>query len=385
MRLRTIKSMKILHLFSNWKWTGPAEHALQLAHRLSLRGHQVLFAYGRPPREDLEGIRQKARTMEIETIELMLRKHLHVLANAKDLWELRPILKVFRPDIIHTHLTNDHLLGGVAARLFSPSSKVLRTSYQGEGLEPSLRNKVLLGYFTSGLITVSEQGREGGISHFSLSPNKVWKVEIGVDTSRFNPQRCSRALRRSLGIGSDEIVVGIVARIQRHRRFEVFLEAFRLAASQKPNLKAVLVGRGTHMVPVAVEPARRLGLNGRVLFPGYKEGEEYVDALASMDIKVFLVPGTDGSCRAVREAMSMGLPVIVARRGMLPEMVKGGEVGLVIEDSPENLSNAILTLAGDEALRRDMGQAARKWALEHFSLDKEVREVEAIYANLLEP
>jgi glycosyltransferase involved in cell wall biosynthesis len=190
-------------------------------------------------------------------------------------------------------------------------------------------------------------------------------------------------LRRSLGIEPSEVVVGIVARIQRHRRFEVFLEAFKQASSQMPNLKAILVGRGTHMIPVAVEPAMRLGLNGKVIFPGYKEGEDYVDALASMDIKVFLVPGTDGSCRAVREAMSMGIPVIVARRGMLPEMVEEGKAGLVIEDSPENLASAILMLARDEALRKEMGAAARKWAIEHFSLDKEVDEVEAIYKTIV--
>ena len=138
------------------------------------------------------------------------------------------------------------------------------------------------------------------------------------------------------------------------------------------------------MVPVAVEPARKMGLNGRVLFPGYKGGEEYVDALASMDMKVFLVPGTDGACRAVREAMAMGLPIIAARRGMLPEIVKAGEVGLVIDDSPENLSSAILKLAGDETLRRDMGRSARKWALEHFSLDREAEQVEAIYKTLID-
>ena len=350
----------------------------------------MLFAYGRPPKEDLEGIRQKAHVLGVKTVELGLKKHLNLVDNTKDLWRLRSILRDFRPDIIHTHLTNDHLLGGVAARFFSPSARVLRTSYEGEGLEASLRNRMLLGYLTSGLITVSERGREQCINHFALPHERVWKVEVGVDTMRFNPQKSlsetaqlPRTLRCSLGIGPSEVVVGIVARIQRHRRFEVFLEAFGLASSQMPNLKAILVGRGTHMVPVAVEPSRRLGLNGKVLFPGYKAGEEYVDALASMDIKVFLVPGTDGSCRAVREAMAMGLPVIVARRGMLPEIVKEGEVGLVIDDSPENLSNAILKLAGDSVLRSNMGQAARKWAIEHFSLDKEVKEVETIYHALL--
>ncbi|HLA37847.1 MAG TPA: glycosyltransferase, partial [Candidatus Brocadiales bacterium] len=67
-----------------------------------------------------------------------------------------------------------------------------------------------------------------------------------------------------------------------------------------------------------------------------------------------------------------------------PEIVKEGEVGLVIDDSPENLSSAILKLARDEALRRDMGRSARKWALEHFSLDREAEQVESIYKALID-
>ncbi len=375
--------MKILHLYSNWKWTGPAEHALQLAYRLSLKGHKVIFAYGRPPEEDLKSIRHKTKTLDIETVELRLKKHLNFIANLRDLWELSNILKNFKPDILHTHLTNDHLLGGTAVKLFSPSTKVIRTSYDGGGPKPSLRNKFLLGYLTSGLIAISEKGKGCAVRNFTLPVERVWKVEVGVDTLRFDPQSRSRSLRNQLGIGPSEVVVGIVARIQRHRRFDVLLDAFKQASNQLANLRAIIVGRGTNMVPVAVEPARELGLNGKVLFPGYKEGEEYVDTLASMDIKVFLVPGTDGACRAVREAMAMGLPIIVANRGMLPEIVKDGETGFVVEDTPENLSNAIIKLATDETLRKKMGQAARKWAVEKFSLDLEAEQVEDIYQALL--
>ena len=41
--------MKILHIFSNWKWTGPAEHALNLALQLRQHGHDVTFACAPPP------------------------------------------------------------------------------------------------------------------------------------------------------------------------------------------------------------------------------------------------------------------------------------------------------------------------------------------------
>ncbi len=377
--------MFILHLFSNWKWTGPAEHALNLCHLLKSRGHRVVFACGNPPRADLDNIKARAEAIGVDTLELRLKKHLNVLDNSADVWTISRYIKAERPDIIHSHMTNDNLLAGVSAGLVGAGIPVVRTSYEGNGLKATLRNRTVVTRLTTGLVVVSERARSADTENFNLSPERVWKVEVGVDTERFSPRPLETRLeaRKAMGIGPEEVVVGVVARIQWHRRFDVFLEAFRRASEQMPNLRAMLVGRGTNRVPVAMEPARKMGLDGKIIFPGYMHGSEYVDVLACMDLKVFLVPGTDGSCRAVREAMAMGLPVIAARRGMLPEIVEHEKNGLVIDDTPKNLAEAIEKLASDESLRRRMGDASRQIAVERFSLDKEVQDVEAVYEALL--
>ncbi len=375
--------MFILHLFSNWKWTGPAEHALNLCHMLKSRGHRTAFACGMPPREGIDGIRERAEELGVETLNFRLRKHLNVVDNSRDVWSISRFIGAEKPDLIHAHMTNDNLLAGISAWAAWSSVPVVRTSYEGEGLKGTMRNRFLVTRLTSGLIVVSERAREADVGNFHLSRDRVWKIDVGVDTNHFSPRTAAPHIRETMGIGAEDVVVGVVARIQWHRRFDVFLEAFRQASDKMPNLKAMIVGRGTNMIPVAVEPAKRMGLNGKVAFPGYKRGDEYVDTLASMDIKTFLVPGTDGSCRAVREAMAMGLPVIAARRGMLPEMVDHGKNGLVIDDTPDKLSEAMIRLASNEALRRRMGAASRQTAVERFSLDKEVREIEAVYDTLL--
>jgi len=136
------------------------------------------------------------------------------------------------------------------------------------------------------------------------------------------------------------------------------------------------------MEAIAVEPARKMGLEDTVIFPGYQRGDDYVRTLATMDAKVFLVPGTDGSCRAVREAMAMGLPVIASRRGMLPELVADGERGLVVDDTPDQLARAIVALAREPERRRAMGQAARLFAPENFSLDRIARDIGRFYHHI---
>ena len=98
---------------------------------------------------------------------------------------------------------------------------------------------------------------------------------------------------------------------------------------------------------------------------------------------MFLVPGTDGSCRAAREAMALGTPVVAARRGMLPELITDRETGLVIDDTPENLADAIVELARNTELRRRLGQGARQAALARFDPAKQAEQVEHIYQQVL--
>jgi len=156
-----------------------------------------------------------------------------------------------------------------------------------------------------------------------------------------------------------------------------------IARARVPGLKLVIIGRGTHQESVAVRPAAERGLLDTVVFPGYLRGDDYVAGLLSLDAKIFLVPGTDGSCRAAREAMALGKPVIAARRGMLPELVADGETGLVVDDTSENLAGAIVRLARDRDLRRNMGLAARRAALERFDPARQAERVELVYRKLL--
>ena len=96
-----------------------------------------------------------------------------------------------------------------------------------------------------------------------------------------------------------------------------------------------------------------------------------------------LVPGSDGSCRAIRETMAMGRAVIGARRGMIPEIVDDGTTGLVIDDTPETIAGAIERLAADRARCAAMGAAGREKALRLYDVTRQAAAVKAAYEQLL--
>ena len=252
-------------------------------------------------------------------------------------------------------------------------------------MERSVRNRYLFAGRTDALIELSRAALEQDVKRFRLPRGRVHLVDTAVDLARFDPARKLPDMRALMGLGSEDFAVGIAARIQRHRRFHVLLDAAAIARRDVPNLKLVVIGRGTEMESVVVRPTRERGLDDAVVFPGYLRGDDYVAALRALDAKVFLMPGTDGSCRAVREAMAVGTPIIAARRGMLPELVADRETGLVIDDTPENLANAIIELARNKDLRNRMGEAARQTALRRFDPVTQAQQVEKVYEGLLCP
>ncbi len=376
--------LRILHLFADWKWTGPAEPTVNLCLALRARGHDVTFACSRGPRHVLQTIAGKARERGLEPrLDFDLRRRFRPLAILRDLRAIEHFVRTRAIQVVHVHLSHDHVVGGIAARRAPTRPLLVRTNHKGVPLEPHRANDFLFRRLTDGYVGLSREAARTDAEFAGFAPGQVWTVEGAVDLDRFRDRGNAGEARARFGFLPEHVVLGIVARMQRHRRFDVLLEAVRKATDVFPALRVLIVGRGTHRRAVAREPVRRLGLEDRVVFAGYRSGD-YVDALGAIDVKVFLVPGSDGSCRAVREAMAMGKPVIAARRGMLPEIVADGETGRVVDDTPENLAEAIVGLCRDPALRRRMGLAARAAAERRFSLAAQAETIERAYLTLLD-
>ncbi|HUS58461.1 MAG TPA: glycosyltransferase family 4 protein [Planctomycetota bacterium] len=375
--------MKILHVFSNYKWTGPAEPAVSLAAELHRRGHDVTFASPDvPPHESDRRVWQHAVDRGLAPLMgLHLSKHLHLVNIPRDASTLRAFLLERDFQLIHAHMRNDHLVAALATRRMPLPPPIVRSVYDGR-LEGGLRDRYLFGRHTARAIFLSGKVLDAAVRSKLMRRERCSLLEGAVDLERFDPGRPLPDMRRALGLGPRDYVVGIVARVQWHRRYNVLLAAVEQAMRALPHFRMVVIGRGTCFHDILEKPVQRRGLGGAVRFAGYLTGDDYVGCLAALDAKVFLVPGSDGSCRAVREAMAMGLPVIAANRGMLPEIVKDGETGRIVSDTAENLSRAIIEL-GDEPVRRRMAVAARERAVRDFDVESQAARVESIYEELL--
>ena len=171
----------------------------------------------------------------------------------------------------------------------------------------------------------------------------------------------SLKLQKEFGISSRDPVAGIVARVQKHRNFSLLIEALEQIVKEIPKFKFLIVGRGTLIDTIARQPIQKKGLQNQVIFAGYRK-DDYRDVLNLFDFKIFLYPGSDGACRAVREAMACGKPVIATKRGILSELIKDGETGVLVDENPQALAKAMITLVRENQYRLELAHAARTYA-----------------------
>ena len=382
--------MKILHLFSDWKWTGAAEPVVNLCSALQQRGHEVVLAYRCPPFEAPESVEIRAREKGVRSTGIfrlapISKPHkIYLLkAMAGDIKDIARYIDQDQFDIVNVHNSHDHMVGGLAVKASRRRPPVIRMDHKRDSLKADPISRWFFRRYTDGLITFSEGGKERLVKGLGFPPEKVTKVPTAVDLTRFDPQGGYKDMRPVFGIPSASPVVGIVARFQRYRRTDILLEAISHLIKDIPDVRLLLVGHSSQMQKSVIEPMQRLGIASHVILAGYQM-DDYIDALACMDVFVLLTPGSDGTARALREAMAMGKPVVVTTKGMLPELVQDGVTGFVVQDTPQKLYQALLPLVKDERLRTSIGKTAYETAHKEFRLDHQAEQVEAFYQKILE-
>ncbi|MBB6030465.1 glycosyltransferase [Oceanithermus desulfurans] len=198
-------------------------------------------------------------------------------------------------------------------------------------------------------------------------------VYNGITTARFSTG--GPASKRG-----ERLVLIHVGRFAPQKNHDLLIQGFALALARHPYLELWLVGDG-HLRPHIQSLVQELSLQKHVRFLGLRK--DIPELMKQAD--VFLLPSDwEGVPLVVLEAMAAGKPVVATSVGGVPELVKDEKTGILISPGdPETLAGAILRLARDSDLRRRMGEAAHKWALERFDVQKTAQAYGELYLKLL--
>lgn len=379
--------MKILHLYSDFRKTGPAQPVIDTCRALIDRGHEVMLACRATPRGKERKTRPVTAAAEAAgiafTTQLGLNRYIGLTDTAVDLVRIPRYLRRERFDIVHSHLPHDAHLAGLTVPLAGRHRpKLIRTLHMRSVLAANPVNRFVVRKLNDGVIVFTEGFRRRYIEKFRLPEEKIAVVPPHIDTHRLDPAKEYRDMRSFFGIAPDAVTIGIVGRFQAYRRTDVFFKAAKIVAEQEPQTRFIVVGASRQAKVTVDQPITELGLQQQVIKAGYRR-EDYVDTVAAMDIFTILMPGSDGTARAVREAMALAKPCVVSDFGMLPELAPEGKAGRVVPMEPEALAAAWLKLIRDPQRRRELGASARQYAQDHFNREASMDRLEAFYERVL--
>ena len=227
------------------------------------------------------------------------------------------------------------------------------------------------------VIPNSESGKDFLITR-GIKPEHIKVIYNGTNLERLHPDPDKVAkVRKELGIGADESVVGISASLFPLKDHATFLRAAQKIAEVIPQTKFIILGDGP-LLDNLQALAKELGISSKVLFTGNQT--DVAPYLANMDISCLCSREPEGCSNAILEAMALGKPVVATAAGGNQELVEDGKTGLlVLIENPGQLARAILSLLQDPDLSQEMGKQAREIIKSRFSLEGMVREYEALY------
>jgi len=210
----------------------------------------------------------------------------------------------------------------------------------------------------------------------------VQPVSCGVDTSTFHPDPgVDRiAIRRKYGLEVEKTLFIFVGRVDYEKRLDVLLHA--LALLGRNDVQLAVAGRGLHLTALW-DLARELGLlDDGVRFVGFVPAEDLPRLLNGAD--VFVMPSeAELQSIATLEAMAVGLPVLAARAGALPELVEDGVNGYLFRAGDVGDAAQCMARILDERDRwNDMGKASREKA-EYHSVEGTIQAYEGLYGALV--
>jgi len=201
----------------------------------------------------------------------------------------------------------------------------------------------------------------------------VHTVPLGTTPSRFHAGVDAGPVRRKYGLDGGPWLL-TVARLDFHKGIDTVIRALPAIRAAFPSARYAVAGVGSRRGALEAL-ASELGLADAVRLLGFVPDDDLPSLYNAADLFVLASRRYDllveGFGIAIVEASASGLPVIASRSGGIPEAIREGETGLLVDpDDPAAVTAAALRLLGDDGLRRRMGAAGRAAVETHYNWDR---------------
>jgi glycosyltransferase involved in cell wall biosynthesis len=391
---------KVLRIINRFNLGGPTYNAAYLTKYMAPEYETLLIGGQQDKTEANSQFILKNLNLEAEIIPEM-RRSVNFVDDLKALRKIKGIIRVFKPDIVHTHASKAGALGRRAAAQMNVP--VIIHTFHGHVFDSyfsGTRSKFYqiverrLAKMSTQIIALSEIQKNDLVNKYKICPaDKVKIIPLGFDLNRFRENiEIKRAeFRKEYLIQDDEIAIGIIGRIVPIKNHELFLQGIHyLKQHSTKKIRAFIIGDGEDRSIIEIK-ARELGLDmvdftkekrpATLSFTSWLKDIDKVNA--GMDI-ISLTSLNEGTPVSLIEAQASGKPIVTTRVGGIENIVIPNETALLSDiDDIEGFGKNLLKLAEDKIMRTAFCAKGWPFVSQRFHYTRLVDEMKDLYNKLL--
>ena len=388
-----MKKIKIAQVITRMDWGGSPDIVRILCEKLDPEIYDIRLVSGltlHPSEKTREFFKRfKDNIFHIAR----LKRNINIFNDTFALFSLCRLFRKEKFDIVHTHTAKAGMLGRLAAHIAGvPRIVHSPHGHNFYGYFNFFISKIILvlertiSVITNRVVTLTELAKRDYL-RFDVAPKEnIRVINSGLELADYRKVDVDKGRKRDeLGAGQDTILVGMIGRLEPVKGPEYFIEGARLVIDslskghEWQGLKFLIVGDGS-LRNILENRCSELGISDKVIFTGWRE--DIPEILSILDILV-LPSLNEAVGRILIEAGASGIPVVAAKVGGVPEIVKDNETGVLVQPKdPDSMAQGIMDLLEDKDKRLRMGEASKKWIDDKFSAETMVKAFSDLYKEL---
>ncbi|MFZ0910913.1 MAG: glycosyltransferase family 4 protein, partial [Candidatus Acidiferrales bacterium] len=217
-----------------------------------------------------------------------------------------------------------------------------------------------------------------------VEPDRIAKIFPGADPVRFQPDLDCSELKRRLGLVDRPVLLTVARTVKanRYKGHDVVLRALSRVAREFPNVAYVVVGGGDDLAHLE-QLAEECGVRNNVIFPGDVSDAELPLFYNACDVFVMCSREersrrgllVEGFGLSFLEASACGKPIVAGRSGGVPEAVRDGVTGLLVNPiDPEAVAEGIVKLLKERKMAQHLGANGRQWIQDEMNWERAAEE-----------
>ena len=376
-----MKKLNVLLLGSQIETGGAQKMLFQQAKWFTDRGHtvSVIFLY------DKEGKHQEwNKKHDISIINLNAKKHgdfflFNFARILRGIGHLSIILFENKFDVIETFTIHSNVFAiPIAWFLKIPARVATHHGFVEDAprwLE-ILHGLILNSRFCSKLVAVSEAAAQIAVNKERVNQNKIIVIKNGINVFSETSPDSKIEIMEELGFHDDTFLILSIGRLVQQKGVEILLSVAKKTTTVNQNVRFAIAGDGA-LKKKLLKQRDELGLQKVVSFLGIRND---IPALLSAADIFLMTSQWEGLSIAMLEAMSMAKPIVATKFDGVEKTITNGINGVIVpKDDVDTISAALVSLAGSEKLRRQLGKAAQETFTRDHTIDQACLLYEGIF------